>query len=336
MVKINKDSELLQKALKEPIPKYTVENQPTLFTEEQLATGEIFDIGQSAGLESTPQVLYKHPHGAIVIGDSIQWLSSLENESVDLILADPPYNINKAEWDTFESQQAYIQWSLAWIEQAARVLKPIGTLYICGFSEILADIKLPALQFFAGCRWLVWHYKNKANLRSDWGRSHESILHFRKSKEFTFNVDNVRIPYGAHTTKYPERTQAETSQYGKGRQDVWRPNPGGAKPRDVIEIPTTCNGMNETTPHPTQKPEELFRKLVLASSNIGDLVIDPFLGSGTTAVVAEQLKREWLGCDLSVEYSRWAIERIELVKDWPVEKWIDYDLNNATRRKTIR
>ena len=273
----------------------------------------------------------------IIVGDSIQWLSSLQSETVDLVIADPPCNIKKAEWDTFESQQVYVQWSLKWIEQAARILKPNGTLYICGFSEILADIKLPALKYFAGCRWLVWHYKNKANLHSDWGRSHESLLHFRKSKDFKFNIDDVRVPYGNHITKYPERTQAETSQYGKGQKNyVWQPHPRGAKPRDVIEIPTTCNGMHETTPHPTQKPEELFRKLVLASSNEGDLVIDPFLGSGTTAVTAEQLKRQWMGCDSSAEYCQWAIERIELVKDWPIEKWIEHDVNNANRRKSIR
>jgi site-specific DNA-methyltransferase (adenine-specific) len=328
--------ELLRQALKEPAVQYASDQQLSLFSEKTLLRGELLETIKSKTNLSEPQRFYKHPNGTVYIGDSIQWLRSLNSGTVDLIIADPPYNIKKAEWDTFESQQAYVQWSLTWIEQAARVLKPTGTLYICGFSEILADIKLPALQFFEGCRWLVWHYKNKANLHSDWGRSHESILHFRKGENFTFNVDDIRIPYGDHTTKYPERQQAETSQYGKGKKHIWRPHPGGAKPRDVIEIPTTCNGMNETTPHPTQKPEELFRKLVLASSNQGDMVIDPFLGSGTTAVVAEQLKRQWMGCDLSEDYCKWAVERIEKVKEWSIEKWKEHDLNAATRRKSIR
>lgn len=285
-----------------------------------------------------PVRVYGHPHGELWLGDAVAWLRSLATASIDLVFADPPYNIKKAEWDTFESQKAYVDWSLVWIEQAARVLKPTGTLYICGFSEILADLKLPASRFFAGCRWLVWHYKNKANLGNDWGRSHESILHFRKSKRFTSNVDDVRIPYGDHTLKYPIHPQAESSQYGKGQQHdrTWQPNPNGAKPKDVIEIPTTCNGMHEKTPHPTQKPEELLRKLVLASTIPGDVVIDPFLGSGTTAVVAEQLKRRWKGCDNSPEYFTWAIQRLELVEDWPVEKWIAYDRQNAQRRKSIR
>ncbi len=283
-----------------------------------------------------PYVFYRHPHGEIWVGDAIAWLRSLESESVDLIFADPPYNIKKAEWDSFESQQAYVDWSLQWIEQAARVLKPTGTLYICGYSEILADLRLPASRYFQGCRWLVWHYKNKANLGRDWGRSHESILHFRKTRQFTFNIDAVRIPYGNHTLKYPEHPQAASSQYGRGHPHLWQPHPHGAKPRDVLEIPTTCNGMHEKTPHPTQKPEELLRKIVLASSNPGDLILDPFIGSGTTAVVAEQLKRRWKGCDISVEYCHWAVERLELVEDWPIERWILYDQENARCRQSIR
>ncbi len=285
-----------------------------------------------------PVRYYVHPQGEIWLGDAINWLWSLPTGTVDLIFADPPYNIKKAEWDTFESQQQYVAWSLKWIREAARILNPTGTLYICGFSEILADIKLPALQYFKGCRWLVWHYKNKANLGNDWGRSHESILHFRKSNTFTFNRDDVRIPYGDHTLKYPEHPQAETSQYGKEahRRTLWRPHPKGAKPKDVIEIPTISNGMPEKTPHPTQKPEELLRKIILASSNPGDLVIDPFLGSGTTAVVAEQLQRKWKGCDISAEYCRWASERIERIENWPIERWIENDRKNAERRKSIR
>jgi len=285
-----------------------------------------------------PKLLYSHHNGEIWLGDSLLWLKELQSASVDLIFADPPYNIKKAEWDTFESQQAYLKWSLRWIKEAARVLKPNGTLYVCGFSEILADLKLPALRFFVGCRWLVWHYKNKANLGSDWGRSHESILHFRKNKEFSFNIDDIRISYGDHTLKYPEHPQADTSQYrtADGKGYIWQPHPNGAKPKDVIEVPTTCNGMNEKTPHPTQKPEELLRKFILASSNPGDIVIDPFLGSGTTAVVAEQLGRKWQGCDITLEYCQWAAKRIDLVQSRTIEEWMRLDAENEKRRKSIR
>ena len=152
------------------------------------------------------------PEGKIFQGDSIAWLKSLETSSVDLVVADPPYNIGKADWDNFESQEAYIEWSMEWIAEAARVLKPSGSLYICGFSEILADLKHPASRYFKACRWLVWHYRNKANLGNDWGRSHESILHFRKSeKQKLRSIDYLRIPYGAHTLRYPSHPQAETS-----------------------------------------------------------------------------------------------------------------------------
>jgi len=327
------------KATKEPAAGYARSKGIPVFFGQPLLKGRYATSTLAQPKAETPVLFYIHPHGEIWVGDAIAWLRSLENESVDLIFADPPYNIRKAEWDTFESQQDYVTWSLGWIEQAARVLKPTGTLYICGFSEVLADLKLPASRFFRGCRWLVWHYKNKANLGTDWGRSHESILHFRKSKQFKFNIDNVRVPYGEHTLKYPEHPQAETSQYGRGshgKDRIWQPHPKGAKPKDVLEIPTTCNGMHEKTGHPTQKPEELLRKIVLASSSPGDLVVDPFLGSGTTTVVAEQLKRKWKGCDLSVEYCQWAAQRIELVEDWPIEKWIQYDLDNTERRKSIR
>ena len=326
-----------QSQIREPSAEYVRTKEAPAFFGQPMLKGAYAQIDTGRLDSQAPSLFYSHPHGEIWVGDSAAWLRSLASESVDLVFADPPYNIKKAEWDTFESQQAYVNWSLEWIEQAARVLKPTGTLYTCGFSEILADLKLPASRFFQGCRWLVWHYKNKANLGADWGRSHESILHFRKSQQFTFNVDYVRIPYGNHTLKYPEHPQAETSQYGKGRANhLWQPNPKGAKPRDVLEIPTTCNGMHEKTPHPTQKPEELLRKIVLASSNPGDLVIDPFLGSGTTAVVAEQLERKWKGCDISIEYCQWAAHRIELVEDWPIGKWIQYDMENAARRKSIR
>lgn len=333
---IRKDNKGLE--LREPSAEYLRTKEIPLFFGKPLNKGVFSNPNPSFIDLGVPQRFYSHPNGELVVGDAIAWLRALPDESADLVFADPPYNIKKAEWDTFESQQAYVEWSIQWIEQAARVLKKTGTLYICGFSEILADLKLPASRFFSGCRWIVWHYKNKANLGSDWGRSHESILHFRKSKEFTFNINDVRIPYGEHTLKYPEHPQAESSQYGNGKRKdhVWQPNPLGAKPKDVIEIPTTCNGMHEKTEHPTQKPEELLRKIILASSNENDLVIDPFVGSGTTLVAAEQLKRKWKGCDLSPEYCGWAANRIELVENWSVEKWIQYDLENTRRRKSIR
>ena len=282
--------------------------------------------------------VFSNERGSLYQGDSVLWLRGLPSASVDMAFADPPYSIGKAEWDCFKSHESYLSWCEEWIGEVSRVLKDNGTCYICGFSEILADVKYRTQKFFNGCRWIVWHYKNKANLGNDWGRSHESILHFRKSQATRINVDDIRIPYNAHTLKYPDHPQAESSAYGKGSVGAheWKPNARGAKPKDVFDIPTTCNGMGEKTPHPTQKPEELLRKLVLASSNVGDLVIDPFSGSGTTAVVAQQLQRRWMACDRNSEYNVWAKERLGLVKEHPIEYWIDLDRETAKRRESIR
>lgn len=202
----------------------------------------------------------------------------------------------------------------------------------------MADLKHPAMKYFSGCKWLIWHYRNKANLGSDWGRSHESILHLRKTKEFSLNIDEIRIPYGEHTLKYPVHPQAESSQYAGNNKEasLWTPNPLGAKPKDVFEIPTTCNGMGEKTKHPTQKPEELLRKLILASSKVGDIVLDPFSGSGTTLVVAEQLQRMWVGCEMNEEYNSWAINRINNIVVRTIDQWIALDKENSKRRDSIR
>ena len=274
--------------------------------------------------------------GALFTGDSIEWMKTINDESIDMVFADPPYNIKKADWDDFGSQERYIEWSMRWIEQASRILKPTGSLYVCGFSEILADLKHPSMRYFSSCRWLVWFYRNKANLGKDWGRSHESILHLRKKDFGHINYDDVRIPYSKHTLKYPDHPQADSSQYGR-KGSHWTPNPLGAKPKDVVEIPTTCNGMNEKTPHPTQKPEELLRKLILASSSEGDLVLDPFSGSGTTAVVASQLHRQWLACDENPEYNQWATQRLDSIDHArTVEQWMAFDRDNYERRRSIR
>ncbi|WP_295640862.1 site-specific DNA-methyltransferase, partial [uncultured Mailhella sp.] len=267
-------------------------------------------------------------NGILFNEDSLTWLKKIPTSSIDMVFADPPYNINKAEWDKFESQEKYIEWSMTWIEEASRVLKSNGTLFVCGFSEILADLKHPSMKYFSGCRWLIWYYKNKANLGKDWGRSHESILVLRKSNKFIMNIDDVRIPYNEHTLKYPSHPQATTSQYSHGKSNnnnIWTPNPLGAKPKDVIEVPTTCNGMEEKTKHPAQKPEELLRKLVLASTNNGDIIVDPFSGSGTTLVVAEQLGRLWMGCDINKEYNSWASRRLDCVQRKSIEEWKNFD-----------
>jgi len=288
--------------------------------------------------ENKEEPYFSTRSGKLYKKDAIDFLKELETNSIHLIFADPPYNIKKAEWDTFSSQKAYIDWCYLWIKEAHRVLHPKGSMYICGFSEILADIKWTAGPLFKGCKWLIWYYRNKANLGNDWGRSHESIIHLRKNKEFTFNIDTVRVPYNEHTLKYPIRPQAITSQYGNGKESdyIWSPHPDGAKPKDVFEIPTISNSAWEKYKHPTQKPIELLRKCILSSSNENDIVVDPFGGSGTTFAVAEALNRRWMGSELEDQYcaliktrlnDKDHIKRIHDAKD---------ELNAKVRRGKLR
>lgn len=255
-----------------------------------------------------------HPNGELIHGDAIEWLAALPAGTVDLVIADGPYGISKAPWDRFRTPEAFVAWSLEWIREAHRVLSPTGTLYVAGFTERIAPLVAPALELFDSCHPVVWSYENKPSFRDDWGRSHELFLHLRKSRTFTFNTDAVRVPYRAHTNRYPERLSGASSLYGN-KPTRWTPHPFGARPRDVIAVPVLSNGMAERTTHPTQKPEALIRRLVLASSNAGDIVVDPFVGSGTSSVVAQMEARRWAGCDQDREYLEIARRRIEQLDD---------------------
>lgn len=311
--KLNVSSETLRRwdnngkfpTQRHPINNYRVyhEDQLELLAEELQYEIKYFqkDINEKVKVP-----IFESDRGKLFRVDALEFLKSLPSESIDLIFADPPYNIGKADWDTFTSMKDYLDWSQAWIKESHRVLKKSGSLYVCGFSEILADIKYLTRDLFHQVKWLVWFYRNKANLGKDWGRSHESILHYRKSKNHFFKVDEVRVPYNEHTVKYPERQQAETSQYGNGKKNknIWVPNPLGAKPKDVLEIPVISNGSWERYSHPTQKPVELLRKIILSSSQEGDTVLDPFGGSGTTFAVAEAYDRNWLGTELDETFCK--------------------------------
>lgn len=274
--------------------------------------------------------------GELFQADAIASLKKMGTASVRLVVADPPYGMKKAEWDTFASRRAYVDWSLTWIKEASRVLDDRGTLYVMGLPETLADVKFAASEYFQGCRWLVWYYRNKANLGNGWGRSHEAVLCFRKTQKAVFNVDPVRVPYNAHTLRYPGRPQARTSQYGSrdgAKAYYWTPHPLGAKPRDVLEIPTLCNGTAEKTAHPTQKPLDLIRRFVLASSNAGDKVLDPFAGSGTTLVACEEADRRWIGYDSDIESCKIAADRLRRPSAYAGEQSVASNGQEVVRRR---
>ncbi len=297
------------KSVRHPINNYRVYSEEQLFSlVEELQLEIPYHKREIEDL--TP--FFSTVYGRLYNMNAVELLKNMHSKSVDLIFADPPYNIKKAQWDTFSSQKEYVDWSMKWITEAQRVLSDNGSLFVCGFSEILADIKWAASHLFKGCKWLVWFYRNKANLGNDWGRSHESILHFRKTKNFIFNIDEVRIPYNQHTTKYPKRKQAESSQYSNGSKKnyEWEPHPLGAKPKDVLEIPTISNSSWEKYPHATQKPVELLRRIIQSSSNPDSTIMDPFGGSGSTYAVAEALERNWIGSELIEDYCRIIQDRI--------------------------
>jgi site-specific DNA-methyltransferase (adenine-specific) len=280
-------------------------------------------------------------YGLFFNKDCQEIISVLPEKSVDVIFADPPYNIGKAEWDSFSSIDDYVEWVKGWILELHPVLKDTGSLFVMGFPENLALIYAAIASQFQSCRWLVWHYRNKSSLsKNDWVRSHEPILHLRKSKDFFFAPDKIREPYNLHTRKYPERPQGESSQYGGKSNDphFWSPHTKGAKPRDVIDIPAINNTMKERTAHPTQKPEALLRKLLLGTCPSGGLVFDPFAGSGTALVVAEQAELFWLGAEISPEYSSIVETRLRtfLQDPKPLEYYLKLDLKRRLHRMKAR
>ena len=141
-------------------------------------------------------------------------LGRLADGSVDLVVTDPPYAIAKEAWDEFESLDAYVDWCDAWLAEVARVLAPHGTAYVCGFSEILAEVKARSARRFGGCRWLVWYVPQQGQPRPRLGPLARVDPPPARRAATRIDVDAVRVPYNAHTTRYPARVQAVNSQYG--------------------------------------------------------------------------------------------------------------------------
>ena len=249
--------------------------------------------------------MYSHVHQQ----DCLEGLRNLPDESVDIVLADPPYNIGKDFGNNSDKQkfQTYLAWCDTWIQECVRVLQPHGTFYIFGFSEILAYIRVRMDSFHdVHVRWLVWNYDNNFT-RSTlhfWQRSHESILCCYKQKP-TFDRDSVRVPYSPkYLNKYKNRPNVPRKRTDSGRyksivaETTYNLHPAGALPRDVIKIPTLSGGgsVKEKVNHPTQKPIALCRYLLRAckvtkkdskpDSLTRTRLVVPFAGSGTECVAA--------------------------------------------------
>ncbi len=226
-------------------------------------------------------------------GDTIDLLSTLEDESVDLIIADPPYNLGKSYGNNSDEMDFndYLSFTKKWLFESRRILKKTGSIYVfMGFRHIsyLYDImeKELGLNFNS---WIVWHYTQGMGKTKGFSPRHDDVLFFTASDAFTFNLDDIRVPQ-----KYYRQ----------------RNNMRGANPGDVWTFSHVHYSNPNRQAHPTQKPEGLIERMVLASSNPGELVLDPFSGSGTTLRVCDQLGRASLGFEINPDYVEMTRQRL--------------------------
>jgi DNA modification methylase len=243
----------------------------------------------------------------IICGDCVSVLGQIKEPFADLIFADPPFNIGY-KYDKYNDEvdsDKYIRWTREWMTACKKVLKPTGSFYIAIGDDYAANVKIIAGELGLVMRnWIVWHYTFGQQTKNKFARAHTHIFYFvNDEKHFTFNDDVVRII--------------------SDRQKIYkdsRANPAGKMPDDVWdEYPRLCGTFDERTNFPCQMPESLLARIIRASSKEGDWVLDPFSGSGTTAVVAKKLKRKFTGIEISQEYVKESLERIEQSEGLPVE-----------------
>jgi site-specific DNA-methyltransferase (adenine-specific) len=228
-----------------------------------------------------------------ICGDAAVSMREFPTGSIDLIIADPPYNLGKDYGNNVDlkARHEYEEFTRTWLAEAVRILKPSGTIYVFMGVRFVSRLFLMMEEEFALVfnGWITWHYTQGMGRKIGFSPRHEDILYFTRSELFTFNLDEVRIPQ-----KY----------YRK------RNNMTGANPGDVWQFSHVHYCSAEREPHPTQKPEALMERMIRASSNEGDLVLDPYVGSGTTCRVADALGRRWIGIDLNPEYIEMSERRI--------------------------
>ena len=229
----------------------------------------------------------------IVLGDCTKELKKIESNTVDLIIADPPYNVGKDYGNKSDKQDfdEYIAFTKEWLTECHRILKKNGTIYIfIGFRYISylyqileKDLKMNFVN------WISWHYTQGIGKTKGFSPRHDDILMFSKSASYKFNLDEIRVPQ-----KFYRKVN----------------NMRGANPGDVWEVSHIHYCQKNRQEHPTQKPEALVERMVLASSSEGDMVVDPFSGSGTTLRVCQQLNRNAVGIEINPEYVEQTKERL--------------------------
>src|SRR3989338_7239046 len=247
-------------------------------------------------------------------GDCLEGMKDIPGASVDLIITDPPFNIGKrynSPLKDLKSKGEYLEWCKKWLLECIRILKPKGSLYLFNFPENNAYL-IPFLDehlFFK--RWLTWHYPtNTGHSNFNFTRTQHSILFYAKSKnqnECTFNKDEIAEPY-KNPTDRRIRELITNGKKGRTPYDVFRYDFNG---EDIIEMNIVKNVSKDKTSHVCQLPVKLIDIFVKASSNPGDIVFDPFLGSGTVAVSAKKNGRRYLGFELFSDFPQIIIERLK-------------------------
>ncbi len=231
------------------------------------------------------------PLDYVYYGDCLTYMSGLPDACVDLVITDPPFNIGK-QYDSYKDNlkfEEYLNWCHHWLDELIRILKPNGSLYLFNYPENNAYLKVFLDKKLNFKRWLTWHYNtNTGHSKSNYTRTQHSILFYTKGNKHTFNKAAVAQPYKNLTDKRIKKLLAN----GKN----------GTGPYDVFLLNIVKNVSKQKTEHVAQLPVELVEIFVKASSNPGELVFDPFLGSGTTAVAALRNNRHYLGCELSKKY----------------------------------
>jgi site-specific DNA-methyltransferase (adenine-specific) len=246
----------------------------------------------------------------IVCDDVFRVLPNLPDASVDLMFADPPYNLNKS----FNERQfrktsldEYSEWLDSWLSQTVRILKPTASVYICGDWRCSTAIHQIGEKYFTPQNRITWEREKGRGAKSNWKNCSEDIWFFTVSDNYFFDVDAVKVkrqviaPYTDSNGAPKDWTETDNGRFRLTHpSNLW------------TDLTVPYWSMPENTDHPTQKPEKLLAKIILASSRNGDLVFDPFNGSGTTTVAAKKLNRHYLGVEIDETYCCLALKRLDL------------------------
>ena len=243
-----------------------------------------------------------------IIGDFFKSIDFIEDKSIDLLIVDPPYNLRKdyhGNVFTEKSKDTYEDYTRKWIEKVIPKLKDTGSVYICCDWKSSMIIGPILAEYLLIKNRITWQREKGRGSKSNWKNSMEDIWFAVKSKDYTFNIEDVKV---RRKVIAPYKEDGIPKDWEESKSGNFR-NTHPSNIWDDITIPFWS--MAENTAHPTQKPEKLIAKLVLASSNLGDLVLDPFMGSGTTAVVCKKLGRNFIGIEQNPLYVAWGKKRLE-------------------------